>query len=72
MVLTYTVTVTFQSLYRYGSHFNVDRILYGVATLRNIVNGLLRTLTIENLIDFFLNGVAAASNTFNGLSTGCC
>ena len=34
------------------SHFNVGR-LYRVATLRNNVNDLLRTLMIKNLIEYF-------------------
>ncbi len=36
----------------YRSHFNVGRIVYGVATLRNIAKDLLRSLMIKNLIEY--------------------
>ncbi len=36
----------------YRSHVNVGRILYRVATLRNIAKDLLCSLMIENLIEY--------------------
>ncbi len=37
----------------YRSAFNVGRILYRVATLRNVAKDLLRSLMIKTLIEHF-------------------
>jgi len=51
----------------YRSHINVGRILYRVATLRNIANDLLGNKMIKSLMNY---GVGTSNNTFDSLNAG--